>query len=143
MGIFPLDENNEQHYQESFEQDRPTDRFYLQIEQMDWKKIDKQSGYHLWHRQSAHAPKQNINDTIAHSIGLEGLAGKKFDQNERCPSCMLGKSTLENYPELLEPASRPLERVNMNLYTSTVTSIEGYTHAVVFTDSHGEYGNTA
>ena len=28
----------------------------------------------------------------------------------------------------------------MDLYTSSVTSIEGYNHAVVFTDSHSEYG---
>ncbi len=74
-----------------------------------------------------------------HSIGLKGLVGKRFDQDEKCPSCVLRKSTLENYPELREPATHPLSRVNMDLYTSSVISIEGYNHAVVFTDSHGEY----
>ena len=38
-GIYPLDENDEQHYQESFgfigELGRPTDLFYLQTEPMD------------------------------------------------------------------------------------------------------------
>ena len=106
---------------------------------MDWTKFDNHSGYDLWHHRLAHAPKQNIKDTIEHSIGLEGLIGKLFDKDEKCPSCMLGKSTLENYPEFREPALQPFSRVHMDLYTSSVTSIEGYTHAVVYTDSHGEY----
>ena len=76
-GVYPLDENNEGHYRESFgfisEPGLPTDLFYLQTEQMDWTKFDNHSGYDLWHRRLAHAPKQNIKDTIEHSIGLEGL----------------------------------------------------------------------
>ena len=52
---------------------------------------------------------------------------------------MIGKSILENYPGLLEPATRPLARVNMDLYSSSITSIEGYNHALVFTDSHSSY----
>ena len=42
-------------------------------------------------------------------------------------------------PERLEPASRPLERVNKDIYLSSITSIEGYNHAVIFCDSYGEY----
>ncbi len=139
--MYPLDENNEQHYQESFEfiseQGLPTDLFCLQTEQMEWTKVDRLSGFNLWYPRSAHAPRQNIKDTVEHSIGLEDLIGKRFDQNEKCPSCMVGKSTVENYPELLEPASQPHERVNMDLYTSSVTSLEGYNHAMVFNDSYG------
>ena len=78
-------------------------------------------------------------DTMIYSIGLEDLSGKSFKPNEMCPSCMLGKSTLENNPDLLEPAIRPLMRVNMDMYSSSITSIEGYNHTAVFTDSHGEY----
>ena len=52
---------------------------------------------------------------------------------------MVAMSTLENYPELLEPATRLLELVNMDLCTSSVTSLEGYNYAVVFADSHGGY----
>ena len=106
---------------------------------MDWTKFDHHSGYGLWHRRLAHAPKQNIKDTIEHSIGLEGLSGKRFDKEEKCPSCMIGKSTHEDYPDLLEPANQPLARVNMDLYSSSVTSIEGYNYAVLFTDSYSEY----
>jgi hypothetical protein len=48
-------------------------------------------------------------------------------------------SQARKYPDLLEPATQALSRVNMDLYTSSVTSIEGYNHAVIFTDSHSEY----
>ncbi len=43
---------------------------------------------------------------------------------------MLGKSTHENYPGL--------SRVHMDMYSSSITSIERYNHALIFTDSHGE-----
>ena len=52
---------------------------------------------------------------------------------------MIGKSTLEDYPDLIEPANQPLTRVNMELYSSSVTSIEGYNYALLFTDSFSEY----
>ena len=86
-----------------------------------------------------HTPHQSIKDTIIHSIGLEDLNGKRFQPEEKCPSCMLGKSTLENYPDSIEPAIRPLMRVNMDMYSSSITLIEGHNYAVVFTDSHSEY----
>jgi hypothetical protein len=43
----------------------------------------------------------------------------------------LGKSTLENYLGLMEPAHHPLERVHINIYSPSVTSIEGYNHALI------------
>ena len=50
-GIYPLDENNEQHYQESFEfisePGWPTNLFYLQTKQMDWTKFKSLSGFDL------------------------------------------------------------------------------------------------
>ena len=101
--------------------------------------FEKVSGYDLWHRRLGHTPHQNIKDSIIHSIGLEDLSGKRFQPDEKCPSCMLGKSTLENYPDSLEPALRPLMRVNMDMYSSSITSIEGHNYAVVFSDSHSEY----
>ena len=54
---------------------------------------------------------------------------------------MIGKSTHEDYQDLLEPVNQPLARVNMDLYSSSVTSIEGYNYALLFTDEYRwQYG---
>jgi hypothetical protein len=101
--IYPLDGQHEQRQQDSIELiselGRATDLFYLQTKQMDWTTFEELSGYDLWHHRLGHTPHQNIKDTIIHSIGLEGLTGKRFKPDEKCPSCRIGKSTLENYPE--------------------------------------------
>jgi len=44
---------------------------------------------------------------------------------------MIGKSTLEDLPKLKDRAEEPLYQVNMDSFSSSVTSIEGYNHAVV------------
>jgi hypothetical protein len=36
----------------------------------------------------------------------------------------------------MDPASKPLGRVHMDLYSSSITSIEGCNHAIIFTDSN-------
>ena len=33
------------------------------------------------------------------AIGLDDLKTRKFDSREKCPSCMIGKSTLEDLPK--------------------------------------------
>ena len=137
-----MSKDKEQHYQNSIEFiSEPTDLFYLQTEVMDWTTFNALSGYDLWHRRLGPTPHQNIKEKINCSMGLEGLVGKKFNAEEKCPSCMVGKSKIrvENYRKRLEPASRSLERVNMDRYSSAITSIEGYNHAVIFADSYEEY----
>ena len=133
-----MDKNHEQHYQDSIEFiGEPTDLFYLQTEDIDWTTYNELTGYGLWHRRLGHVQHRKIEQTILHASELEGLVGKKFKRDHECPSCMLGKSTLEDYPGLMEPAQHPLERVHMDLYSSLVPSIEGYNHALIWTDSHG------
>jgi hypothetical protein len=78
----------------------------------------------------------NIEQTIQHSIELENLISKMCNRDHKCPSCMLGKSTLENYPGLMEPAFQPLGQVHMDSYSSSITLIEGYNHSVIFPDSN-------
>jgi hypothetical protein len=39
-GLYPLDKNNEQHYQDSIEFIEETDLFYLQTEDMNWTTYD-------------------------------------------------------------------------------------------------------
>jgi len=70
---------------------------------------------------------------------LEGLIGKRYPKDHKCPSCMIGKSTLENYPGSKEPDPRPMALVHMDVYSSSVTSIEGYNHALIITDSCSEH----
>jgi hypothetical protein len=109
-------QNHEQYYQESIEYiGEPTDLFYLPTKNMDWTTYDAPTGYGLWHQRLGHVPHKNIEQTIPHASGLESLVIKKFKRDHKCLSCMLGKSTHDNYPGLMEPAQRPLERVHMDM----------------------------
>ena len=54
-------------------------------------------------------------------------------------ACMIGKCTLENYPGSKEPDPRPMALVHMDVYSSSGTSLEGYNHAVIVTDSRSEH----
>ncbi len=106
-GLYPLDNDCEQHRHTSIEffsePGRDTDLFYLQSEEMGWTTNEKLTSWDMWHRRHGHGPYQTLKDTIDHVIGMKNLKGKQFDPQEKCPSCMVGKSTLEDYPELLTP----------------------------------------
>ena len=98
-GLYPLSKEKEQHYQESIEFIiEHKDLFYLQTEEMDWTRFNAATGFEVWHQRLGHVTFWNIEPTIQHSIGLEGLVGKKYPKDHKCQSCMIGKSTLENYP---------------------------------------------
>ena len=97
------------------------------------------SRYELEQRRLGHGSNRNIRETIPHSDGLEDLVGKKFESHVKCPACMIGKSTLEDLPKLKERARKPLWQVNMDSFSSSVTSIEGFNHAVIFADCHTGY----
>jgi hypothetical protein len=64
---------------------------------------------------------------------------KKFEQHMKCPSCMIGKSTREDLPKLKDRATEPLYQVNMDSFSSSVTSIEAYNYAVFFADCNSGY----
>jgi hypothetical protein len=70
---------------------------------------------------------------------LEELTNKDHQQHTKCASCMIGKSTLEEFPELRTRADEPLKQVNFDSFSSSVVSIEGYSHAVVIVDCHSGY----
>ena len=88
-GLYPLDKNHEQHYQDSI--DFVEDQTDLYYEDMNWPTHDNLTGYDLWHRRLGHVPNRNIEQTIQHLIGLENLIGKTCKRDQKCPSCMLGK----------------------------------------------------
>jgi hypothetical protein len=104
-----LDKNHEQHYQESIEFiEEHTDLCYPQTEDINWPTYENLAGYDLWHHSLGHVLNRNIEQTSQHSIGLENLVGKKCKRDQKCPSCMLWKSALENYQGSMDPASQSI-----------------------------------
>jgi hypothetical protein len=72
--------------------------FYLKIEQMNTQQFEKQSFYELWHRRMAHSTNQNIRESVSGTTGMESLIGQKYELHVKCPSCMIRKATLEDFP---------------------------------------------
>ena len=52
---------------------------------------------------------------------------------------MIGKATLEDFPKAKRPINKPLYQINMDSFSSSVKSIEGYNHAIVFVDAATGY----
>ena len=70
---------------------------------------------------------------------MEELLQTTYEEHTKSASCMIGKSTLEDYPGEKIRADRPLKQVNIDSFSSSVVSIEGYFHAVVMVDCHTGY----
>ena len=103
------------------------------------QQFGKYSGYEKWHRRLGHTSNKDIQDTIKHVIGLEELLQTRYEKHTKCASCMIGKSNLKYFPGEKIRADRPLKHVNINSFSSSVVSIEGYFHAVVIADCHTGY----
>ena len=108
--------------------------FYLRVAPICATKYAKMSGYELWHRRLGHCPNECIRKSIAHSIGMDDLKSARFDNHEKCPACMMGKSRQNNLPNEKLRAKKPLNRINMDLVSSSVHSLEGHKYALVITD---------
>jgi hypothetical protein len=65
----------------------------------------------------------------------------KYEAHVKCPSCMLGKATLEHSSYLGARVRKvpPLYQINMDSFSSSIKSIEGYNHAVVLVDNQTGY----
>ena len=136
-GLYPLDENNQPHIEESIPFiSEPTDLFLLKIETMDWRRFHELNGYDLWHRRMMHCPNRNIRESIPFTKGMEKLLKYRYDHNEKCPGCMIGKSCRQDVPGPAKRADRPLGKVTFDLIISTITSVEGYNAAALFVDDH-------
>ena len=116
-----------------------TNLYNIQTEPICLRQFGKMSGYELWHRRLGHSTNRNIRETIAHSTGLDDLRSRTFDEHAKYPSCMIGKSTLEDLPNLKDCTKEPLHQVNMDIFSSSVQSIEGYFYAVVLVDCNSGY----
>ena len=106
---------------------------------MSAQQFGKSSCYEKWHRRLGHTSNKDIQDTIKHVIGLEELLQTAYEKHTKRAPCMLGKSTLEDYPGEKVRADRALKQVNIDPFSSSVVSIEGYFHAVVMVDCHTGY----
>ena len=114
----------------------PTNFYYIKLETEPlwfWE-FGKTSWYELWHRRLGHSTNRNIRVTVAHSTGLEDLRSRTFDEHAKCPSCMIGKSTLEELPKSKDRAKEPLHQVNMDIFSSSVQSIDSYNYALILLD---------
>ena len=52
---------------------------------------------------------------------------------------MIGKATLEDFQKAKRSINKPLYQVHMDSFSSSVKSIEGYIHAIVFVDAATGY----
>ena len=68
------------------------------------------------------------------------LVGKKVESHVQYPSCMIRKNTLEDPPKLKERALKPLAQVNMDSFSTSVTSIEGCLDARICSQSRVSFG---
>ena len=79
------------------------------------------TSYDLWHSRLGHTPNKFINLSIEHLAGLEKLNGKKFSKYQICPSCMSEKSQLNDKPESIKRAEKPLAKMNFDLISSSLS----------------------
>ncbi len=82
---------------------------------MSTRQFETQSGYKLWHRRQAHASNRTIRNTIRCTIGLESLKKMTFETHIKCPSCMTGKATPEDFPKATRPINKSLYQVHMDI----------------------------
>ncbi len=94
---------------------------------MSEQQFGKVSGYEKWHRRLGHTTDREIHDTIPYVEGLKELVSKVYQQHTNCACCMIGKSTLEDFPEFRTRADKPLQvkQVNIDSFPSSVVFIEG------------------
>jgi hypothetical protein len=86
-----------------------------------------------------HASFRKIQDTIKCVNGLESLKHMTRDTNVKCPSCMIGRATLEDLPKTKNVISKPLYQINIDSFSSSVKSIEGHFHSLVLVDAATGY----
>jgi hypothetical protein len=61
--------------------------------------------------------------------GLREVVDKVSQQHTKCLSCMIG--AMKDFSKLKTRADKLLKQVNIDSFSSSVISIEGYSHAAV------------
>jgi hypothetical protein len=92
---------------------------------MSATQFKKQSGYELWRRRLGHSSNRKIRDSIKWNTEMEGLNRLTYEEHVKCPSCIIGKETMEDFPEARQVKVKPLHQINVDSLSSSVASIEG------------------
>ncbi len=78
------------------------------------------------------AQTERFETQIEWSTGLEDLKRQTYEEHVKCQSCMIGKATLEDFPKIRQVKVKPLHQINVDSFSSSVASVEGESHAVVY-----------
>ena len=70
---------------------------------------------------------------------MESLKKMTFETHTKCLSCMIGQATLGDFQKAKRPINKPLYQVHVDSFSSSVKSIEGYNHVIVFVDAATGY----
>ena len=138
-GLFPLIEGKMDKSKSFAFMSEHSNLFCLKPEMLTTQQFDKMSGFEKWHRRLGHVSNRDIQQSIPYTKGLEELTNRTYEQHTKCSACMIGKSTLEAYPERRSRAEHPLKQINVDSFSSSVQSIEGHHHAVVFVDCNSGF----
>jgi hypothetical protein len=82
---------------------------------------------------------RNIRDSMKWNTGLEDLKSLTYEEHVKCPSCMIGKAILEDFPKARQVKVKPQHQINVDSFSFSVASIAGHNHAVVFVDKCSGY----
>ncbi len=70
---------------------------------------------------------------------MESLKKMTCETRVKCPSCMICRATLIDFPKAKRPINKPFYQVHMDSFSSSVKFVEGYNHAIVFVDAAAGY----
>ena len=101
----------------------PTDLYLPKKKVMGCRKVDEENGYDLGCRRLVHCPNSNIWKTIPFTKVMGKLLEFRYNDNDKCWGCMIGKSILLGIPGLATRAAGPMFDQKI---ISSVTSLEGY-----------------
>ncbi len=97
-GIYPIFDGKIDKSKSFAFMSEPSNLFYFKAESMLAQQFGKFSGYEKWHRRLGRTTNRDIHDPIPYVKGLEEPTNKFYHQHTKCASCMIGKSTLEDFP---------------------------------------------
>ena len=97
------------------------------------------SVYKKWYRRLAHVSNHDIQQSIKHTTGFAELLNKTYEQHTKCGACIICKSTLKDYPALKVGADKPLKQINVDSFSSPLTSDKHLSTDAIFVDCNSGF----